>query len=494
MRRGAQAAVSGTFALLLAGCHPVGPDYHLPDEALSKVPTATGAFVGSTEQAVTATTTLDRWWVLYDDKRLNDLVRQALAANTDLRVAGANIARARAALAGAEDARLPQTKAIGAFEYGQVPGEEFLQPRSPPAAGLYDTEFDVGYQIDLFGQIARAIEAAKADVDAAREANNVVRLTVAADTVRAFVEACAAGHELAVARHSLDLQQQSFDLTSRLTRAGRATALDVTRSQAQVEQFRANIPSLEAEHRVALYRLAVLTGRPPAEFPKSVDGCAAEPQLSALIPVGDGEGLIRRRPDISQAERQLAAATARIGVAVADLYPKINFGLSLGSTGLINDFLSGPTMEYGVGPLISWDFPQQNAARARIAGAEAATQAAFATFDGKVLGALRETESALTVYGRDLDRRTALKAARTRAQQATDQSDQLYSAGRLDALSNLDAHRVLAAADQSLAQGDTKVALDQVTLFLALGGGWQQDTPPPAATTADATTAEKMQP
>lgn len=464
-------------ALVLAGCHPVGPDYKVPDEALVNAPTATGAFVGSAEKSVTTAEAPDRWWTLYRDQRLNDLVDQALTANTELKVAGANIARAQAALAGAEDATIPSTKIEGGAEWAQLSGEQYLLDYPLPSMGLYETGITIGYQIDLFGQIRRAIEASKADEEAARAAYDATRITVVAETVRAYVDACAAGHELTVARHSLDLQRQSTDLTNRLVRAGRGTALDLTRSQGQVEQVRANIPQLEAQHRVALYRLAVMTGRPPAEYPKSLDSCATEPTLTSLIPVGDGGALLRRRPDIRLAERQLAAATARIGVATADLYPKVAFELTGGSTGAINDIFKDATQDYGIGPVISWDFPQQNAVRARIKGAEAATQAALATFDGKVLGALREIESALTVYGRDLDRAAALRAARDRSAQATDQADSLYKAGRQDSFSNLDAHRVLAASDHALAQAESKVAGDQVTLFLALGGGWKTDVP-----------------
>ncbi len=453
----------------------MGPDYHLPDAAISNVPSATAAFIATGQSNVTAKAPPDRWWVLFDDPRLNGLVEQALAANTDLRVAAANIGRARAALAGAEDGRLPQTKIEAGFQYSQLSGEQYLLDTPLPAMGLYDNEFDISYQIDLFGQIKRGIEAAKADEEVARAAYDVARITVAAETARAFVEVCAAGHELRVARHSLDLQRQSLDLTRRLVQAGRGSALDITRSRGQVDQFRANIPQLEAQHRVALYRLAVLTGRPPAEFPKSVDGCAEEPKLTAPIPIGDGAALIRRRPDIRQAERQLAAATARIGVVTADLYPKINFGFSALSLGSINDFYKPATIGYGVGPLISWDFPQQNRIHAQIKGAEAGADAAFATFDGKVLGALRETESALTVYAHDLDRAEALRAARDRAAQAAGQADILYRAGRQDALVNIDAQRVLASSDQGLAQAESKVAGDQVAIFLALGGGWQVD-------------------
>jgi NodT family efflux transporter outer membrane factor (OMF) lipoprotein len=466
-------------ALGLAGCHPVGPDYTIPDNAIVKAPAATGAFVGTAEPSVAARPIASNWWQLYKDDRLDGLVRQALAANTDLRVAAANIGRAQAALAAAENAELPQTEIHAGFEYSQLSGEQYLLNVPIPSMGLYDTGVGISYQIDLFGQIRRGIEAAKANEEAVHAAADLVRITVVADTVRAYVGACSAGHELQVARHSLDLQQRNNDLTQRLVRAGRATALDLTRSRTLVEQFRANIPQLEAEQRVALYRLAALTGQAPANYRKDVGTCTAEPILEQLIPVGDGASLLRRRPDIREAERKLAAATAEIGVATADLYPKIAFGLTGGSVGAIDDMFKDATQTYGIGPLITWAFPQQEGIRARIRAAEAGADAALAEFDGKVLAALREAESALTLYGRDLDREKALRAARDRAAEAERQSNALYRAGREDEFRTLDAERVLAGADLALAQAESKVAADQVNLFLALGGGWESSTTAP---------------
>jgi multidrug efflux system outer membrane protein len=457
----------------MGGCGAVGPDYVTPAGATVNAPAATGRLIGAAEPAVSADPAATRWWALYDDALLDELVRQALAANTDLRVAAANIARAEAAVDVAEDGRLPATRINGDFEYGQLSGEQYLLTTPLPSTGLYDAGATISYQIDLFGQIKRGIEAARADAEAARAAADVARVSIVADTVRAYTRACSAGHELAVARDTLALQQQSADLTRRLVKAGRGSALDLTRTEAQVEQFRANIPQLLAERRVALYRLAVLTGQPPANYPKGLESCAGEPRLRQPIPVGDGAQLVRRRPDIRQAERQLAAATARIGVATADLYPKISFGLSGGSTGLISDIFKAATMRYGVGPLISWDFPQQNADRARIRAAEAQSEAALANFDGKVLGALREIETALVVYGRDLDRTAALRAARDRADEAERQAATLFNAGQGNAFVTLDAQRVRAGAEQALAQAESRVAADQVDLFLALGGGWQ---------------------
>jgi NodT family efflux transporter outer membrane factor (OMF) lipoprotein len=459
----------------LSGCAVVGPDYRIPDAAIVNAPAAAGPLLGATEAGVSAEPAASYWWALYDEPLLDDLVRQTLAANTDLRIAAANIARAQAAVAIAEDGTLPSTKIDSAFDYGELSGEQYLLTTPLPSTGLYDTGVSVSYQIDLFGQIKRGIEASRADAEAARAAADLVRVTVVADTVRAYLAACSAGRELAVAQNTLALQERSADLTRRLVDAGRGSALDLTRTEAQVEQFRANIPPLQAEKRLALYRLATLTGQPPANFPRALEDCAAEPRLRQPIPVGDGSALLRRRPDIREAERQLAAATARIGVATADLYPKISFGLSGGSTGLVGDIFKAATLRYAVGPLISWDFPRQNADRARIRAAEARTEEALANFDGKVLAALREIESGLTVYGRDLDRTAALRAARDRADEADRQARTLFSAGQGDAFVTLDAERVRAGAEQALAQSESRIAADQVSLFLALGGGWRND-------------------
>jgi NodT family efflux transporter outer membrane factor (OMF) lipoprotein len=450
----------------LSGCAVVGPDYRIPDAAIVNAPAAAGPLLGATEAGVSAEPAASHWWALYDEPLLDDLVRQTLAANT---------ARAQAAVAIAEDGTLPSTKIDSAFDYGELSGEQYLLTTPLPSTGLYDTGVSVSYQIDLFGQIKRGIEASRADAEAAQAAADLVRVTVVADTVRAYLAACSAGRELAVAQNTLALQERSADLTRRLVDAGRGSALDLTRTEAQVEQFRANIPPLQAEKRLALYRLATLTGQPPANFPRALEDCAAEPRLRQPIPVGDGSALLRRRPDIREAERQLAAATARIGVATADLYPKISFGLSGGSTGLIGDIFKAATLRYAVGPLISWDFPQQTADRARIRAAEARTEEALANFDGKVLAALREIESGLTVYGRDLDRTAALRAARDRADEADRQARTLFSAGQGDAFVTLDAERVRAGAEQALAQSESRIAADQVALFLALGGGWRND-------------------
>jgi NodT family efflux transporter outer membrane factor (OMF) lipoprotein len=457
---------------LLAGCQSVGPNYRIPDEAVAGRPAANAPFIGVEPRAASADPVPGAWWRLYQDPVLDELIGQALAANTDLRVAQANIARAEAGVRLAKDAGAPKTGIGGGVERGQLSGEQYLLPVTLPVQTLYDLQFQATYQLDLFGQIKRGIEAARADDESVRAAYDVTRITVVAETARAYADACDAGEALAAAHRVLDLQKQSAALTARLVSGGRGNAADLTRVQGQVALSDAGIPALEAQRRIALYRLATLTGRPPAEFPKAVLGCAAPPRLAAPIPVGDGAALIKRRPDIRRAERSLAAATARIGVATADLYPKVALGLNLGSTGVTRDFLKSDTDSYGLGPLITWTFPNRSAAEARISAAKAGAAADYAQFDGTVLTALREVESALTVYARDLDRESDLETARARAATALDEAQRLQAAGRQGSLAVLEAERSLALSDQSVVAIDGKLSQDQIALFLALGGGW----------------------
>ncbi|MES2000646.1 MAG: efflux transporter outer membrane subunit [Pseudomonadota bacterium] len=461
--------------LLMTGCTTLGPDYHVPDAAVAKRASAAAPFMGADARITANNEVPGKWWQLYDDPMLNKLVEQALAANTDLRVAAANIGRADAALRGAEHARAISTQISGGAEYGRFSGEQYLVMHTLPDGGTYDIGFNAAYQLDLFGQVKRSIEAARADSEVSQATYDAVRITVAAETARAYAAVCATGHGLVVAQHALALQQQGVELTRRLFHGGRAIALDVTQSQAQLDQLQATIPALQAQQRVALYRLAVLTGKPPAAFPRQLANCTREPELKAPIPVGDGAALIKRRPDVRAAERALASATAHIGVAMADLYPKIQLGASFGSTGLTDNLFRSDTMRFGLGPLISWEFPDRERAQVRIALAKSGQQAAFARFDGAVLTALRETESALTIYSHDLLRREALRASHEQTAQALRDALTLYRLGRQAYLPVLGAERAAVASEQVLAEADSKIAADQIALFLALGGGWGAD-------------------
>ncbi|AFE09706.1 outer membrane component of tripartite multidrug resistance system [Corallococcus coralloides DSM 2259] len=458
------------LALLVSACTTVGPDYRgPPPSAVVHMPEATGAFLGAVEPHYSAEPVPGEWWRLYEDPLLEGLVQQALKSNVDLRVAAANLARSRALLAEVGAAKLPSTGVDASVGVGRV---------APlPSSVTYGLGFDISYQVDLFGRIRRGIEAARADTEAVQAALDLTHITVAAETTRAYASVCSVGNEVSVARRVLALQEESLSRTRRLVEAGRGTALDLSRARAQVEALRANVPPLVAQRRIALLRLAVLSGRPPAAFPPDVEACETPPRLSSPIPVEDGAALLRRRPDVRQAERTLAAATARIGVATADLYPTVSFGLSAASGGLLESFGQESTLGWSLGPLLSWTFPNTRVARSRIAQADAAAQGALAQFDRVVLNALLETESNLTQYTQDLERVTALTAARDFSAQAAREADALYRGGREDFLTVLDAERTRANAEASLASAQTRLVSDQIALFLSLGGGWEEAPP-----------------
>jgi NodT family efflux transporter outer membrane factor (OMF) lipoprotein len=455
----------------LSACATVGPNYHLPKAAKLNAPSAQGPFLGAASPAVSQDPVPDGWWRLYDDPTLDGLVAEALTANTDLRVAAANLARARAVVGEVNGAREPKLEVSAAAERARESGETFLLPEALPAENLGDVGLKVSYQVDLVGRLRRASEAARADAAATKAALDLAEVSVVADVAAAYVDACSAGHELEVAQRSIDLQQQSLAVTEKLVAAGRGSQADLPRARALLRQTRATAPTFAARKRAALYRLAVLTGKPPAEFPRAVEACAVPPKLKQPIPVGDGAALLKRRPDVRQAERGLAGATARIGVATAALYPSVTLGLGAGSTGLVGDLGQGATNHWSFGSLIHWTLPG-GGERARVREANAAADAALARFDGVVLNALRETETALTTYAHDLDRNAELAAARDEAATAEAQVGTLYRAGRSPYLADLDAQRTLAGAEAALAASDAQVAADQVKLFLALGGGW----------------------
>jgi NodT family efflux transporter outer membrane factor (OMF) lipoprotein len=454
----------------LAGC-AVGPKY-VPELPRA---TAQASLSASSDPAFLADTPPSDWWRLYDDARLNQLVEEAIAANTDLRIAAANLSRARAVLRETKTARSIDTSLSAGGSYGRQSGAALGTSTTLPETELYDVGLDVGYQVDLFGRIRRAVEASRADVEAVQAAYDLTRISVVAETVRAYSDACNAGRRLDIAKTSVRVQEQTFDLTRRLLEGGRTTALETNQAGALLEQTRAEIPSLEALQQTALFRLAVLTGRPPADFPADVGTCATPLRLASAIPVGDGAELLARRPDVRAAERRLAAATARVGVATADLYPSISLGGSVGTTaGSVDQLGSSSSFRFSLGPLISWSFPNIAAARARIAQAEASADASLAEFDKTWLTALRETESALTNYARGLDRTAALQRGGEQAREAARIARLRYEAGRDNFQLVLDAERQLASAEAALAQSEAQLSTDLVTLFLSLGGGWQQ--------------------
>jgi NodT family efflux transporter outer membrane factor (OMF) lipoprotein len=471
------ALLSAILIVSLAACR-VGPNYRTP-----VLPTGTEAPLVSLNTAVeTEAPPPDAWWRLYQDSRLDALMQEALRANRTLAAADANFAAARAALTAVHAGRYPSTAAVAGGLYGRdATTDEILEltGRPPQTVWLFEDIFQAAYEVDLFGRVHRAIEAANANADAVAAIRDGVRVVVAAETARAYATICALGEELNVANHSLTVVSHEADITVKRHEAGANSDFDVARAQALVAQVRSSIPELEGQRRAALFELTAVLGRTPAQAPNDLITCVTPPHLVALIPVGDGSELIKRRPDVRQADRRLALTTAEIGVATADLYPTIRLvGLYGGAAVQLSQLNTNVGRTWGVGPSISWTFPNMAAPRARVRQAKAEQAAALASFDGVVLTALKETEQALAVYSATLDSRQALGDAQDKVHTAFGIAREQFLAGALSNLDLLTTEQSLIAVDAAVASSDAALVQDQIAVFKALGGGWRGESQP----------------
>ena len=469
-------AVLGLTLIFLASCR-VGPNYRAP----ASLPHAQAPLVSVNDTTESRESPPDAWWRLYGDTQMDSLVAEALSANRDLATAQANLAAARAVLSIARANRYPSTDIVAAGIRGRDPTtDEILElnGQRPQNIWLFEDLFQVAYEVDLFGRVHRQIEVANANAAAAAALRDSVQVVVASETVRAYAAICALGSQVAVSRHSLDVVSREVEITRSRYDAGAGSTFEVKRSQALMEQVGADIPTLEGQRRAALFTLTALLGRTPADAPLETETCTASPQLSALLPVGDGASLIRRRPDIRQAEGRLAASTAQIGVATADLYPTVRLvGFYGGAAPQISDLGTNAGLGWGIGPQISWNFFNQSAARARVRQAKAGEAAALATFDSTVLGALKEIEQALSIYNAALKNHLSLMAARQRIHEAFDIARDEYAAGALSSLDLLTTEQSLVALDGAVAASESALIIDQIAVFKALGGGWGDPAP-----------------
>ena len=405
--------------------------------------------------------------------------------NTDLRTALASLEAAQAGLRATELQRTPQTSFTGNVTYGQASADANGAPTALSPGPVYALTQAVSYDFDLFGRIKRGIQADAADVDAARAALDLARINVAAQVASGYATVCAAGNQIAVTNRSIALARDIVSVTSRRFAGGISGINDVVRARALLAQTQANLPNYVARQRAGLYLLATLTGDPPEAFPAGIALCTRPPVIRSPIPVGDGTALLKRRPDVRQAERRLAASVADIGVATAALYPSITLGGQFGTTATrARDIVRDRGFLWNIGPLVSWRFPNVAIARAGIAQADAAARGNLASFDGTVLTALRETETALSALARQLETERDLAVARDQAAQAAANTERLYTGGVGEFIDTLDAERTLIQADASLAGATAQLADRQVELFMALGGGWE-NAPLPLETPID---------
>ena len=450
---------------------------------------ARGPFVSAEGLAISQEPLPDHWWTLYNNPRIDELVQQALAANADLIAADANLRKADAIVREAEGNRDIKTDTIAGVSRER--NYSLLSYGAEPK-GIYTYELGLqfSYPLDLNGKIRRAIQGSLADRDAVEAARDAVRISVAAATTKAYADVCAANYQYKVMQRVIANQQMTLNATTRLQKGGRATAFDVTRARTAVETTEANLPGFTARRQSALFLLATLLGKPPADFPQDVAACDTLPTLSRPLPVGDGAAMIRRRPDIRQAERRIAGDTARIGVATADLYPSVTIAGGLLAGGPFKTISTNENYAFGLGPMVRWSFPNRPIVKARIAAANAQVDADIAKFNATVLDALRGVEDALDGYVQSQKAADALQRAAASAALSSQQSARLMRFGRADFLPVLTAQGNHVSVELNYAAAQARLLDEQIAVFLALGGGWEQ---PPAAT-APSTSAAAAQP
>jgi multidrug efflux system outer membrane protein len=464
------------LALLASGCTTVGPDYVVP-----KLQLPDGFAEARARETPTAPPpqTDDAWWKALNDPLLEALLKQALNSAPSMAEAQARVREARALSGAAGAARFPVADAGG--QYARNLGSDNVPTGVPPGglgpgvhSNLWQAGFDASWEIDIFGGVRRSIEAATANDEAVTEDRADVALTLLAEVAREYVEVRAAQRRIEVARKNVLIDRDLQTLTEALLAAGLAPEQDLLRAKAQVLDIEAAIPEFESDERAATYRIAALIGQPFTAVVAELSQPQPIPLAVSDVPVGLPSDLLRRRPDVRAAERRIAAANARIGVAQADLYPHFSLTAVAGLESLnLSSLSSAASGYYQVGPGISWRIFDAGKIRFQVRAETARTEAAAAAYEGSVLNAFRDVETALVSYANEKMRRDKLAAELTAQADATDRARTLYEKGVESFLPVLDAERALYATEDALAQSDRNCTLALVALYKSLGGGWQ---------------------
>jgi multidrug efflux system outer membrane protein len=446
----------------LAAC-TVGPDYKTPDTAPATVVSIQG---GHYDQSRFETV----WWQQFDDPTLNQLVSKSLEGNRDLRVAFARWKAARAIRDDVSNDNLPVVTSRVSSQQGkgQVPG----QTESRVNQERYDLGLDMAWEVDLFGRIQRQLESSDAQEDAAAADLYQLRVTMIAELVDAYGQLRGAQLREKIALANLKNQQDSRTVTVSLRDAGVGNELDVVRADARLAAVDATVPQLQAEQVRQKSRIATLLGERPNTLSVSLSP-AELPAIAKALPIGDPAELLRRRPDVLAAERRLASATAEIGVATADLFPRVSLSGFLGFTaGRGSQIGSSAARAWSLGPSITWAAFDLGSVRARIRGADANAEGALATYEQQVLLALEESENAFSDYNKRQQRLLSLIKQSESSRAAADLAAIQYKEGTVDYLVLLDAERERLNAEDAQALGETDQYRGIVAIYKALGGGW----------------------
>ncbi|MDF0546414.1 efflux transporter outer membrane subunit [Sphingobium sp. H39-3-25] len=481
--------------VLLAGC-TVGPNYAGPPPAAPAAMKAT-TFVRPGDAPVSATTPPALWWKDLHDPVLDDLIAKALAENNDLRASEARLRQARAAL-GLERANgAPNVNASAVYAHARIPGLDLGSGDSEDGGSegsggggssdlnLYNLGFDASWEIDLFGGQRRAVEAARADLQGAEASLADVQVSLSAEVAKAYLDLRERQQRIALSARSVAMQQEMLELTRERYARGTASALEVAQLESDLGNTRAQSTPLNAERDAYLNALAVLTGQEPGALDAMLAADAPIPLPPASVAIGDPGALIQHRPDVRQAERKLAAQTAKIGQAEAARFPSISFmgligigGTKISDLGNLDDFAAIAA------PQLSWNFLDFGRNSARIGQANALRDEAEARYRGAVLAALKDAEDSLARFR---DRRAVVASlARTRdtAERAEQLTSQRYQAGTTTRIALLDAQRQQIAAEQQLLSARSALTADFVAIQKALGLGWEETPRPTSAAAA----------
>ena len=472
--------MAALLCFLAAGCS-VGPDYRRPETATPD------AWQDAQQNGIdTQAGELSEWWKEFKDPVLDSLVERAVRNNLDLRIAEARVREERASLAATSSGLWPTVDVSGSYSRNRASQNAIGAPGQgavvAPIAGrqleqnFFQTGFDSRWEIDVFGGTRRQIEAAEAILQASIEERRGVLVTLLGDVARNYIDLRGLQRRLEVAQGNLRAQQDTLDLTKVRFDAGLASDFEVAQSEGQVNTTAAQIPTLQTALKQASYRLDVLLGTQPGTSWDELAKAAPIPALPPQAHVGLPADLLRRRPDIRSAERQVAAATAQVGAATADLYPKFSL---LGNIGLqsvsASDWFTAQSRFWSIGPTISWPVFDAGRIRATIEIRNAQQEQALRLYEKSVLTAFEDVENALVNYGNEQTRYRSLLEATAANRRAVQMANDLYVQGLVPFLNVLDAERTLYATESDLAQSEANMAANLVALYKALGGGWEID-------------------
>jgi NodT family efflux transporter outer membrane factor (OMF) lipoprotein len=458
----------------------VGPKYEPPKASVPDCFHQQAETLGTDTGAALA-----NWWTSLGDPELTALIDRAVRANLDLKVASSRVLEARAARKVTRADLLPSVTSSVNIEHTRGGVTQGLFNPNPGRSGpstlltpfessIYQIGFDASWEIDFFGGRRRALEAATADVAATAEARHDTLVSLVAEVARNYAELRGYQRRIAITNQNIELQQDSLELTRVRADAGLGTQFDVERQSAQLESTRAIVPTLEAAQVQTIHRLSVLLGEEPGALLEELTQVKPLPTVPPSVPVGLPGDLLKRRPDIREAESRVAAETARVGVARADLFPKILLTGAAGRQATEPSMLTlGAGNFFSVGPAITMPIFSAGKIRGNIEAQKQRLEQALSQYQSTVLRSLEETEDALVAYGQEKDREAKLVASVESSRQATMLANELYTPGLSDFLSVLDAQRQQLSAEDDLAQSDTQVITNLIALYKALGGGWE---------------------